>query len=124
VTQQSHVLIVEDSSLVVDALRLLLEEHGYSVAVADSIDSARAATAQRRPHVVLLDLALPDGDGLSLVGEWLGDGCDKEPSVVLALTGHADEQTRRRCLQAGCSDVLVKPVATSELIRRLGATTT
>lgn len=101
----------------VDALRLLLEEHGYEVLSADSIESARTAVAQLRPDFALLDLTLPDGNGLELASEW----SRAQSIAVLALTGHADEATRVRCLEAGCRAVLIKPVLSAELLRELGA---
>jgi DNA-binding response OmpR family regulator len=114
------VLLVEDSSLVLDALRILLQEHGYAVSTADSIESARNAVAEHPPDIALLDITLPDGDGLELAREWVKE----HSTVVIALTGHADEETRSRCLDAGCHDVLVKPVATAELISHLQAVQT
>lgn len=100
-----------------DALRVLLEEHGYEVTAADSIESARTAVAQRPPDFALLDLTLPDGDGLELASEW----SRAQSMVVLALTGHADDATHARCLEAGCRAVLIKPVLSAELLRELNA---
>ena len=100
-----------------DALRLLLQEHGYEVTTADSLESARNAVAHRRPDFALLDLTLPDGDGLELASEW----SRAEAIVALALTGHADEATRARCLAAGCRAVLIKPVLSAELLKELSA---
>ena len=114
-TEPTHVLVVEDSALVADALRLLLEEYGYRVTVADSVTTARASVRESPPDVVLLDLALPDGDGFSLAQEWTtGNG-----PVVIALTGSADEETRTRCLDAGCKFVIVKPVTAADLLEHL-----
>jgi two-component system, OmpR family, KDP operon response regulator KdpE len=115
----TKVLLVEDSSLVVDALRLLLEGNGYTVTVADSLATARNAVSHHMPDVVVLDVALPDGDGLEFVRGWSADTAP----AFLALTGHADDETRRRCLEAGCRDVLVKPVSSAELIRHIRAVT-
>lgn len=115
--RRPRVLLVEDSSLVVEALRLLLEEHGYDVTAADSIESARTAVAQRAPDFALLDLTLPDGNGLELARDW----SRAQSIVVLALTGHADDATRDRCMDAGCRAVLVKPVLSAELLRQLAA---
>jgi DNA-binding response OmpR family regulator len=113
--EPTHVLVVEDSSLVADALRLLLEEYGYRVTMADSLATARASVRELSPDVVLLDLALPDGNGLSLAQDWItGDG-----PAVIALTGSADEETRSRCLDAGCKLVLVKPVTAADLLEQL-----
>ena len=61
--------------------------------------------------LVLLDLRLPDGDGLSLVEHLRGAG-----SVVVALTGDDDPDKRQRCLDAGCVDVLIKPVPVKQLM--------
>ena len=108
-------LLVEDSALVADALRILLEEYGYQVSLADSLASARASLDASKPDVVLLDVTLPDGDGLSLAREWTaGDG-----PLVMALTGFADDDTRQRCLDAGCRIVLVKPVSAADLLEQL-----
>ena len=98
-----------------DALRILLEEHGYEVSAADSVESARNAVAERAPDFALLDVTLPDGDGLDLARDW----SRARSIVVLALTGHADEVTRARCMDAGCRAVLVKPVLSAELLRQL-----
>jgi DNA-binding response OmpR family regulator len=111
----ARVLVVEDSPLVADALRVLLEEYGYQVTTADSVAAARASLEGSRPDVVLLDVALPDGDGLSLAREW---AADNGPAVI-ALTGFADEETRDRCLDAGCKIVLVKPVTAADLLEQL-----
>jgi two-component system, OmpR family, KDP operon response regulator KdpE len=115
----TKVLLVDDSSLVVDALRLLLEGHGYTVTVADSLATARSAVAQHVPDVIVLDVGLPDGDGLEFVRDWPADTAP----AFLALTGHADQETRNRCLEVGCRDVLVKPVSSAELIRHIHAVT-
>lgn len=99
----------------VDALRILLEEHGYEVTAADSVASARRAVAQHTPDIILLDIALPDGDGLELARDW----SETTSAAVLAITGYADEATGVRCLEAGCRAVLVKPVPIAELLRHL-----
>lgn len=91
---------------------MLLEDAGYSVATAGSLEAGRAAGRRSRPDLVLLDLTLPDGDGLLLASEWP----DGARPVIVALTGHADDQTRDRCLEAGCDRVLVKPIASALLL--------
>jgi len=106
---------VEDSALVTGALRLLFEQTGHRVSVAASVRDAIAACAAEPPDVMLLDLTLPDGDGLTVLRELGTRGA--LPPVALAMTGHDDPGTRERCLAAGCRDVLVKPVPTRELLR-------
>ena len=109
---------MEDSPLVTDALRLLLEETGHRVRAAASIGEAVAACRAERPDLVLLDLTLPDGDGLALLDELTAH--DIARPVTVAMTGHDDPETRERCLKAGCVEVLVKPVPARELVRRVG----
>jgi len=109
VSGKAHVLIVEDNQLVIDALRILFEAAGRRVSGARSI--AEALTVADPPALVLLDLRLPDGDGLILVDHMRGRG-----AVVIALTGDDDPVKRQKCLDAGCVDVMIKPVPVKELI--------
>jgi len=109
---------VEDSPLVTDALRLLLEETGHAVRAAGSVRDAVGACASEAPDLVLLDITLPDGDGLTLLDELAARGIARPTTV--AMTGHDDPDTRQRCLAAGCVEVLVKPVPARELVRRVG----
>ena len=113
----SHVLLVEDSVLVTDALRTLLDAMGHRVTVAHDVAGAIAACDTEVPDVMLLDLSLPDGSGLDVLAEVRRRG--RTPAVVTAMTGHDDPATRQRCLDAGCGMVLVKPVASRELLRLL-----
>ncbi|HKG91190.1 MAG TPA: response regulator [Gemmatimonadaceae bacterium] len=114
-----HVLLVEDSSLVTDALRTLFEQTGRRVSVAPTVSAAVEACVGDMPDLVLLDLTLPDGDGLSLFDELKSRGLT--PTTVVAMTGHDDPRVRARCLEAGCREVLVKPVSIRELLRRVDA---
>ena len=62
-----HILLVDDSALVLDALRLLFQESGYDVSIARSVTEAVDAAVSRSVDVMLLDLTLPDGDGLEIL---------------------------------------------------------
>jgi DNA-binding response OmpR family regulator len=112
----AHVGIVEDSPLVYDAMRILFTERGYRVSVCATVRDAVTLCSTDTLDVLLLDLTLPDGDGLSVL-ETLDAGHVRRPPRVLALTGHGDPETMSRCLQAGCERVLVKPVSIRELLR-------
>jgi two-component system KDP operon response regulator KdpE len=114
--QRPLVLIVDDSSHVTDPLRILFEETGRRVVVADSVASAVSACETERPDLMLLDVTLPDGDGLSVLT--LLAGGSAMPPVTVALTGHDDTLTVQRCRAAGCRDVLLKPVPVRDLLRR------
>jgi DNA-binding response OmpR family regulator len=115
VSSPAHVLLVEDSEAVASAMRVLVESAGYRFTSADSIADAIARGTADPAQLVLLDLTLPDGDGLSAIHLLRAAGCGQ----FVALTGHDDAATRRRCLEAGCMDVLVKPVPARALMGRL-----
>ncbi|HUQ99466.1 MAG TPA: response regulator [Gemmatimonadaceae bacterium] len=112
-----NVLVVEDSSLVGDALRILLEDAGYTVFIAQTVADAVHRGSETRVDLMLLDLTLPDGDGLDVLKS-LRESVAL-PRVTLAMTGYNDSATRRACLDAGCADLLVKPVPIAELLRQI-----
>lgn len=110
-----RVLVVEDSILISSALRILLEANGYDVEVAGTANDAVEAASTSPTDVMLLDLTLPDGDGLSVLDDLRARNA--RPSLTLAMTGHDDDITRARCMAAGCADVLLKPVPINDLLR-------
>lgn len=114
--QRPLVLIVDDSNHVTDPLRILFEETGRRVVVAGTVAAAVSACEAERPDLMLLDVALPDGDGLSVLAVLAGRSA--MPPVTVALTGHDDTLTVERCRAAGCRDVLLKPVPVRDLLRR------
>ena len=108
-----HVLVVEDSALVVGALRVLLEETGHRVSAAMSVAEAVAAVRADPPDVILLDITLDREDGLGVLYELAKTG--ELPRVAVAVTGHDEPAVRERCLNAGCRAVLVKPISATQL---------
>jgi DNA-binding response OmpR family regulator len=119
VSASAHVLIVEDSDVVASAMRILVESGGHRVSTAATIAAALATGTSDPARLVLLDITLPDGDGLVLVEPLRVAGT----RTVVALTGHDDPETRHRCLESGCDEVLVKPVPARELVARVDAWT-
>ena len=111
---QAHILVVEDNEAVTSALRILLESESRLVSTAASVADALRVGSPEGASLVLLDLTLPDGDGLSLIEPLRAAGWNR----VVALTGHDDPETRRRCLDAGCIDVLLKPVPARQLVEK------
>ncbi len=109
--RMAHALLVEDNKDSLDALATLVGREGFSVDAVGSLSAAREALAKRFPDLVLLDLKLPDGDGLELL-----DSLDREvrPDVVL-ITGHATVDTAVTALREGVTDYLVKPLDTKRL---------
>ena len=113
---KAHVLIVEDNVLVTDALRILFEETGRRVTAAHSVQAAVAAGESDPPDLLLLDLSLPDGDGLEVSRALSERGV--HPKATVALTGRDDPASLERCSQAGVTAVMVKPVPTKELLKK------
>ena len=112
---RGRVLLVEDSPMISGALRMLLEAGGFDVTIAATAAEAAAWKGPERPDVMLLDVGLPDGDGLSVIRTLAARGV--KPGVTYAMTGHGDAATRERCIAAGCEDVLIKPVPIQQLLR-------
>jgi DNA-binding response OmpR family regulator len=117
VAARPHILLVDDSALVTGALRLLFEETGHDVSVATTVHEAVDVASVRPVDVMLLDLTLPDGDGLAALPAMRARGV--EPRVTAALTGRDESEVAERCAAAGCRAVLVKPVPIAELIARV-----
>ena len=113
-----RVLVVEDSILISSALRIILEANAYDVAVAGTASDAVEAASTSPFDVMLLDLTLPDGDGLSVLDALKARNA--KLSLTLAMTGRDDDITRARCMAAGCTDVLLKPVPINDLLRIIG----
>ena len=99
-------------------MRIIFEAAGYRVSEAANLADARGATSTSMPDAILLDLTLPDGEGLDL----LPGLTPRTPSrpVLIALTGRDEPQVVRRCRELGCHDVLLKPVPPRDLVRRVG----
>ena len=111
----ARVLLVEDSPMINGALKLLLEAGGFDVTVATTASEAAELGSRERADVMLLDITLPDGDGLTVLERLTARGM--RPGTTFAMTGHSDAATRERCIAAGCEDVLLKPVPVQQLLR-------
>ena len=109
------ILLVEDSTMISGALKMLLEAGGFHVTLAASAGEAEAWDGASAPDVLLLDIGLPDGDGLAVISSLERRGF--RPGVTYAMTGHSDAGTRQRCIAAGCDDVLIKPVPIQQLLK-------
>ena len=101
-----HALLVDDHSETLDALSELVRAENYSVSTAPTIDQARTELSRQRPDVVLVDLKLPDGNGMTLLDSLNGIAA---PAVVL-ITGHASVDTAIEALRRGVTDYLTKPL--------------
>jgi two-component system, OmpR family, KDP operon response regulator KdpE len=109
------VLIVDDDPNVRRFLRAALAGHGHTVSEAASVAEALHEIAQQMPAVVLLDLGLPDGDGLAVLHAIRPDS--RVPVIVLSARGQ--EGDKIAALDAGADDYLTKPFGTGELMARI-----
>jgi two-component system response regulator PrrA len=118
VTPEPQVLVVDDEASVRHALERALRLEGFAVATAAGGEAALAAVAQRPPSVIVLDVSMPDLDGVSVVRRLRADGVDVP---VCILSARDEVHDRVAGLQAGADDYLVKPFAIAELTARLHA---
>jgi two-component system KDP operon response regulator KdpE len=117
VTNAPRILVVDDEPHIVRGLKVILRTAGYAVEAAETKAEALALLASRPPDAVVLDLVLPDGQGVDVCREvrrWSG-----LPIVVLSAVG--DEREKVRALDAGADDYVTKPFGTDELLARLRA---
>lgn len=113
-----RLLLIEDEPELSTLVGGNLSRAGFAVDTANSLDEAASAVRSMRYDTILLDLRLPDGDGLSLLKALRGGG-DKTPVIV--LTARDAVADRVRGLNAGADDYLVKPFAIEELVARINA---
>lgn len=113
-----RLLLVEDDRLLADGLARQLGKAGFSVDISHTAKEAGALGTQEDYRVAVLDLGLPDGNGLDLLRDWRRSRIDLP---VLILTARGDWQDKVNGLKAGADDYLAKPFQTEELIARLNA---
>lgn len=113
-----HVLLVEDDALVASGISAGLEIEGFAVDRVATVAQADTALASLASDVVILDLGLPDGDGLTLLRRWRAAG---RRVPVLVLTARDAVADRVAGLSAGGDDYLLKPFDLDELVARVNA---
>jgi two-component system, OmpR family, KDP operon response regulator KdpE len=115
--QGRRVLVCDDEPQILRALRVILRDAGFEVVTAQTAQEALDAAALRAPDAAIVDLILPDGNGIELcrsIREW-----SEMPILVLSAVG--EETEKIRALDAGADDYVTKPFAPGELIARLNA---
>jgi len=111
-------LLVEDEPQIRRFVRAALEQEGWQVHEAGELKRALIDAGTRRPDLVVLDLGLPDGDGVDFIADvrkWSG-------MPIIVLSARDAEQAKIRALDAGADDYLTKPFGTGELLARIRAT--
>lgn len=114
---EARILIVEDETNIRRFVRLALATEGYEIFEATSLQHGLTEAGTRRPDVLVLDLGMPDGDGVNLIRD-LRTWSDMPIIVLSARSGEKDKIT---ALDAGADDYLVKPFGAGELLARVRA---
>jgi two-component system, NtrC family, nitrogen regulation response regulator NtrX len=111
----SRILVVDDEADIRGLLQEILSEEGYEVEVAADAGQARSARASQVPDLVLLDIWMPDTDGITLLREWsVTDGYD---CPVVMMSGHGTVETAVEATRLGAFDFVEKPLSLTKLLR-------
>jgi len=110
----AHILVVDDEPDIRSLLKEILEDEGFDISVAENAVEAREARRQRRPDLVLLDIWMPDTDGISLLKEWSEGGQLDGP--VIMMSGHGTVETAVEATRLGAYDFIEKPLSIAKLL--------
>jgi DNA-binding NtrC family response regulator len=111
----AHILVVDDEADIRGLLKEILSEEGYEVDVAANAAQARASRARQIPDLVLLDIWMPDVDGITLLREWSAAATDGCPVVM--MSGHSTVETAVEATRLGAFDFVEKPLSLAKLLR-------
>ena len=109
-----HILVVDDEPDIRSLLKEILEDEGFEISVAENAGDAREARRQRRPDLVLLDIWMPDTDGITLLKEWSEGGQVDVP--VIMMSGHGTVETAVEATRLGAYDFIEKPLSIAKLL--------
>ncbi|MDO6386111.1 MULTISPECIES: sigma-54 dependent transcriptional regulator [unclassified Uliginosibacterium] len=110
----AKILVVDDEIGIRELLREILCDEGYDVILAENATAARSARQAARPDLVLLDIWMPDTDGVTLLKEWAASGLLSMP--VIMMSGHGTIDTAVEAIRFGALDFLEKPIALQKLL--------
>ncbi|MDR3367842.1 response regulator [Rhodoferax sp.] len=111
----ANILVVDDELGIRDLLCEILNDEGHNVEVAENAAQARAARLRERPDLVLLDIWMPDTDGVTLLKEWSAIGLLTMP--VIMMSGHATIDTAVEATRIGALAFLEKPITLQKLLK-------
>jgi DNA-binding NtrC family response regulator len=111
----ANILVVDDELGIRDLLSEILNDEGHAVELAENAAQARQARQQSRPDLVLLDIWMPDTDGVTLLKEWSTSGLLTMP--VIMMSGHATIDTAVEATRIGAMSFLEKPITLQKLLK-------
>ncbi len=109
-----EILVVDDEIGIRELLSEILYDEGYRVHLAENAEQARQFRDRQQPDLVLLDIWMPDTDGLGLLKEWVTQ--DKLTMPVIMMSGHGTIETAMDAIRIGAVDFLEKPIALQKLL--------
>ena len=115
----ARILVVDDEIGIRELLSEILYDEGHTVELAENAAQARAARLRMRPDLVLLDIWMPDTDGVTLLKEWGSQGLLDMP--VIMMSGHATIDTAVEATRIGAIDFLEKPITLQRLLKTISA---
>jgi DNA-binding NtrC family response regulator len=114
----NQILVVDDEVGIRELLFEILRDEGYGVRLAENAQTARSARKEMRPDLVLLDIWMPDVDGITLLKEWAGSGLLTMPVVM--MSGHGTIDSAVEATRIGAFDFLEKPISLPKLLATVG----
>jgi two-component system nitrogen regulation response regulator NtrX len=113
---KQHILVIDDEPDIRETVRDILEDEGYLVSVAENAEDGRRQLRERLPDLVLLDIWMPDVDGITLLKEWKEVSGGELPSPVVMMSGHGSVETAVEATRLGAYDFLEKPLSIAKLL--------
>ena len=115
----AYILLVEDNVMNQKVAKIMLEDLGCRIDIAEDAKTALALLDKNTYHLILMDIGLPDMDGLTLTRKIRKMEENKTHIPIITLTAHALEEDRINCFDAGVDKVLTKPIMRNQLIELL-----
>ncbi len=112
--QLPRILVVDDEPDIRRLVSEILEDEGYSVAMAENASTARQLKESTKPHLILLDIWMPDTDGITLLKEWVAE--DALLCPVVMMSGHGSVEAAVEATRLGAYDFLEKPLSLAKLL--------
>ncbi len=112
--QSPHILVVDDEEDIRQLVSEILQDEGYNVVMAENANVARQLKKQHQLQLILLDIWMPDMDGISLLKEWSGE--DDALCPVIMMSGHASVESAVEATRLGAYDFLEKPLSMAKLL--------
>jgi len=111
---QEFILVVDDEPDICSLVKEILDDEGFEVVAAENAQAAREARRARKPDLILLDIWMPDTDGITLLKEWSENSNQSMP--VIMMSGHGTVETAVEATRLGAYDFIEKPLSTAKLL--------